>query len=63
MPLISDVEYQKEVRNNPIIVTNSCNPENNSSPRIWYVLIVVQHSDYDEKNMDPMFYDNDSRIN
>ena len=26
-------------------------------------LIVVQNSDYDEENMDPMFYNNDSIIN
>ena len=57
-----DVEYQKEVRNNPIIVTNSRNQENNSSPRIWNASIVVQHSDNDGKNMDPKFYENDSSI-
>ena len=32
-----DDEYWKEVSNDPIIVTNSPNPENNSSPRIWNI--------------------------
>ena len=57
-----DVEFQKQVIINSIIVTNSRNPENNLIPRIWNVSIVVQHSDNDERDIDPMLYDNDSSI-
>ena len=57
-----DDQYWKEVRNNPIIVTNRSIPEINLSQRIWTVFDRSLKFWLWLKNMDLMFYDNDSSI-
>ena len=52
-----------EVRNNPIILTNSPTQKLIQVREFGIFLIVVQNSDCDEEKMEPMFHDNDNSIN
>ena len=58
-----DDEYWKEVRINLIIVTDRPTPKIIRVQAFGMFLIVVQNSDYDEENIDPINYNNDSSIN
>ena len=42
---------------------DSSNPRNNSSPRNWNIIDSSStNSDFDDDNVDPMLFDNDSSI-